>query len=399
MYRRLLNFFDYPVFKSWTAIALLYALLVIIASLQQIFGTHNYYDIFRYSFIHLRSGTTLYGFHPGEYIDLYLYGPLFALLFAPFSAVPFWMGWTAWIGFNAGILYYSIRKLPLTGPQQITILFLIAHELLTTIQRGTVNPFITACIILPFVFTARKKEGAATFFIALGMLIKIYPVVALACFPFSRQKIKFLLYFAGWIIVLGLLPLLFTTLPFLLQTYQQWFEQLLAKNELNINPDSLEDISVFGLLRRSAGWVTLPTLPVLAAASFAMACIYLRFKAWRLPAFQGMVLGAVLIFTTIFSTGAESSTYIIAMTGVAIWYVLQPRPVSPWHLFLIIFAFLLISMSPSDLVPSVARKFIVRHSLKALPATVIWICLLSQLYRGKFGSETVSTSSELISNP
>ncbi len=94
-----------------------------------------------------------------------------------------------------------------------------------------------------------------------------------------------------------------------------------------------------------------------------------------------MVLSVILIFCTIFSTGSESSTYIIAMTGVAIWYILQPRPVSKLNLFLILFAFLLISMSPSDLVPGVIKKFIVRKSLKALPAVVIWAYILIQLHK------------------
>ena len=381
MYKQIIKIFDYPLFKSWKVLNTLYILMVVIASLQQIFGAHNYYDIFRYSYIHLTHKVPMYGLHPGEYDDLFLYGPLFAMLFAPFSFVPFWLGWFLWIAFNSWILYYAVRKINISRQQQIVILFLISHELLTTIQRGTVNPFITACIILPFVFTEKKKETWATFFIAMGMLMKIYPVVALACFPFSTHKIKFIASFIMWTIVLAFLPLLVTDFDFLSLTYQQWIEQLVAKNDLNVQVTSLQDISVFGLLRRGLGWAAMPTLPLLALGNLAMGSVYIYYRQYQQNYFQLMVLSAILIFCTIFSTGSESSTYIIAMTGVAIWYILQPRPASKTDLGLVIFAFLLISMSPSDLVPGFIKKFIVKKSLKALPAVVIWLYILFQLHR------------------
>ncbi|HTL09893.1 MAG TPA: glycosyltransferase family 87 protein [Chitinophagaceae bacterium] len=380
MRKQILRLFDAPLFRSWTIVHVLYILMVVIASLQQIFGSHNYYDIFRYSIIHLRNEVPLYGLHPTEYGDLFLYGPLFALLFAPFAMVPFWLGWFLWIAFNSWILYYAIRQLNISRQQQLVILFLVAHELLTTIQRGTVNPFITACIILPFVFVERKKEGWASFFIAMGMLMKIYPIVGLACFPFAARKGRFVGTFIGWTVVLAFLPALVTSMPFLLLTYRQWIEQLVAKNDLNVQLSSIQDISIFGLIRKGLQWATMPTMPLLALGAVAMASLYLHIKQFASQWYQLMVLAAVLIFCTIFSTGSESSTYIIAMTGVAIWYVLQPRPVSNLHLFLIIFAFLLISMSPSDLVPPPIKRFIVSKSLKALPAVVIWCYIIFQLH-------------------
>jgi hypothetical protein len=163
-------------------------------------------------------------------------------------------------------------------------------------------------------------------------------------------------------------------------------EQLVAKNELNVQLSSLQDISIFGLIRRGLGWAGMPTLPLLALGVAGMGSVYIHIKQYRQPYFQLMVLAAILIFSTVFSTGSESSTYIIAMTGVAIWYVIQPRPVSNLHLFLVIFAFLLISMSPSDLVPGVIKKFIVKKSLKALPAVIIWFYILFQLHTTAFKS-------------
>ena len=195
-----------------------------------------------------------------------------------------------------------------------------------------------------------------------------------------------------WTVVLGLLPLVITDFSFLAQTYQEWIGQLVEKNDLNVQLSSIQDISIFGLIRKGLGWTDMPTLPLLILGAVGMGSVYLHFKQYSQTWFQLMALAAILIFSTIFSTGSESSTYIIAMTGVAIWYVLQPRPVSQWHLFLIIFAFLLISMSPSDLVPAAAKKFIVRKSLKALPAVIIWFYILYQLHKTASKNRAVTAS-------
>ena len=55
------------------------------------------------------------------------------------------------------------------------------------------------------------------------------------------------------------------------------------------------------------------------------------------------------MFVVLFSTGSESSTYIIAFVGVALWFVAVPWKRSRWDIALMIFAFILTSLSPSDL--------------------------------------------------
>ena len=75
------------------------------------------------------------------------------------------------------------------------------------------------------------------------------------------------------------------------------------------------------------------------------------------------------MFVVLFSTGSESSTYIIAFVGVALWFVAVPWKRSRWDIALMIFAFILTSLSPSDLFPKFIRKTYVQpyalHSLTA----------------------------------
>ena len=73
----------------------------------------------------------------------------------------------------------------------------------------------------------------------------------------------------------------------------------------------------------------------------------------------------------IFNHKAESPTYVIAMSGIGIWYFSQ-RP-DPLNRVLLILSFLLISMSVSDLVPAPLRNGFIRpYGIKAVMAVVVW---------------------------
>ena len=86
-----------------------------------------------------------------------------------------------------------------------------------------------------------------------------------------------------------------------------------------------------------------------------------------------------MIWVIIFNHRAESPTFIIALCGMAIWFISQER--TPVNIFLIIFALMLTSLSPTDLFPKFIRDtYVVPYSLKALPAVMIWIVIQFKLY-------------------
>ena len=98
-----------------------------------------------------------------------------------------------------------------------------------------------------------------------------------------------------------------------------------------------------------------------------------------------MLLASVLIFTVIFSSGSESPTYIIAFVGVAIWFVIQPKPISKFYIALFIFALIFTSLSPSDLIPKYLKdNFIRPYALKALPCVLIWLAVVYEMLKNKF---------------
>ena len=118
---------------------------------------------------------------------------------------------------------------------------------------------------------------------------------------------------------------------------------------------------------------------------------YLRISMYKDLKFKLLLLASVLIFTVIFSSGSESPTYIIAFVGVGIWFLLQTKPYSKFVLFLFVFALILTSLSPSDLIPQFIREQYIRpYSLKALPCILIWLVIIYQMMTLKKATTTNS---------
>ena len=167
--------------------------------------------------------------------------------------------------------------------------------------------------------------------------------------------------------------MLISSPEFILNSYKEWAFRLVEKNNENAGLDSMQDISVMGMFRRIFHAPELSNLLFLIPGLALFGLPYLRLKLYSNENFRLLLLASVLIFTVIFSSGSESPTYIIAFVGVAIWFVLQERPFSKLTWFLFIFAMILTSFSPSDIVPRFLRETYIRpYALKALPCVLIW---------------------------
>ena len=91
------------------------------------------------------------------------------------------------------------------------------------------------------------------------------------------------------------------------------------------------------------------------------------------------VLAYVLIWVIIFNHTAESSTYVIAITGVAIWYLASKRGYLEKGLLLI--TFILSILSPTDIFPDYLKEHLIKpYALKALGPSLIWIYIQISLF-------------------
>ena len=367
-----------PFFRDFRTLAGLWLLLGVLAAVMKM-HSHNNFLVFRGSFWHAWQGLPLYAEYPQEYWDINHYGPLFSLLIAPFAVVPEWLGLLMWcVALSLG-LYVAVRRSLLTSGQQLFVLWFCAHELLTALYMQQFNIAIAAIIVGAFFLIEKERDATAAFFIVLGTLVKIYGIVGLAFFFFSKHKIRFIGALVLWSAVMFVAPMVLSSPDYVIGQYQAWFVDLVSKNSENAEA-LMQNISLLGMTHRVTGlefsdlWLILPGLVMFGIP-------YLRIIQYKHMAFRQTLLASVLMFTVLFSTGSESSGYIIALVGVVIWYTAVPWQRNRWDVALLVFVFVLSSLSPSDLFPAYLRKeWVQPYALKALPVTIVWLKLCWEIW-------------------
>ena len=366
----------------------IWALIAIIAALAKMKPhAHNNYNIFRHVYYNTLNLQNLYlPSSDGSYDDLNHYGPFFSLIIAPFAICPTWLGLILWCLSLTLFLFWSISTSTLSIKQQCFVYIFCAHELLTALFMQQFNIAIAAIIILAYIFVEKGKDWYATFFIIIGTLVKLYGIVGLAFFPFSKHKYQYIASFLFWLAFLSLVPSTYSNFDYQLSQYIAWGQSLLEKNTEN-GTSLYQNISVYGMAHRISGkdfsdlWILLPAITLFALP-------YLRFKQWSCTNFRRNILASSLMFICLYSTGTESSGYIIALTGVAIWFCSSSWKRGIWDWSLLIFCFILSSMSPSDIFPKYLREhWVLPYALKALPVFAIWLQLTIELLLKSYYSD------------
>ena len=377
---KLQAFFHKPFFTNPRTLFGLWTLLAVVAGLTKVAPhRHNNFLIFRGVFWHTIQKLSLYDFYPTEYNDHNHYGPIFSLVIAPFAVVPDAIGLLLWLVVLALGMYYAVRRLPLEEGRQIFLYWFCAHELLTALQMQQFNIAIAAIIIGSFAAIEKGREVTAAFLIVLGTFVKLYGVVGLAFFFFVKRKPRFILALIGWSVVCFVAPMLISSPEYVIGQYVEWYERLAAKNGENTF-SLMQNISLLGMIRKISGSASYSDLLVILPGLVLFGLPYLRFGQYRHLAFRYAILSSVLLFVVLFSTGSESSTYIIPFAGIALWYTTSPWKRSGWDVALLVFAFVLSSLSPSDLFPrSLREAYVLPYALKALPPTLIWLRLSYEL--------------------
>ncbi|MFD1631228.1 glycosyltransferase family 87 protein [Pseudopedobacter beijingensis] len=361
-------------FLNKKTLIITYILLAVITALKQYAkGSFNNYLIFKHTYWHSVNFQNLYISYP-EYMDTNHYGPIFSIIITPFALLPDGAGTILWNIANVSILLWGILSLPMKLNNRIIIGWICAHEALTALFSFQFNIALTGLLLLSFSYIYKQKEFRSALAIMIGTFVKLYGIVGLSFFFFIKNKGRFILSLIISFLICLALPMLISSPEFVFQSYQDWYHSLVEKNSLNASLNSAQDISVMGLARRLTQNPAISNLPFLIAGLSLFALPYLRIKQYKHLSFQLMLLASTLIFTVIFSSGSESPTYIIAFSGVAIWFLNQENKPNKLTISLFIFALVLTSLSPSDLFPNFIRKnYVQPYSLKALPCILIWL--------------------------
>ncbi len=363
-------------------IIIIFVLLALASSIQSLtsgtranhkggieYNKYNNYTIFEKSFHNLKNNQDLYVAYPEEHWDLYKYTPTFSAFFGLFVIFPDWIGLNLWSLLNALILVLAIYYLPkLKDLQKGIILLIVLIELMTSMQNEQSNGLITGLIVLAFGLLENKKSLFATLCIVFAVYIKLFGIVGFALFLFYPKKWKLALYTFLWTTLLFLIPLLFVNLDQYEKLFQSYWNLLANDHSKSYG------FSVMGWLNSWFNIAINKSIVVFTGMVLFLLPLF-RLKEYKNYEFRLLALTSILIWVVIFNHMAESPTFIIAMTGVSLWFVSSEK--NTLNITLFIGAFVLTVLSPTDIFPRLLRdEFVKPYNLKVFPCILVWIKII-----------------------
>ena len=424
--------------ESKRIVGLLYVAAIVFISLRNLslpwgdlfadggfYSHYNNYIIFKQSFFHLISHKDLYIHYPLEQYDLFKYPPTFALLFAPFSMLPDFLGYSVWTALNLLLPVFAIYKLQgVSSRVKAAMSALLLLEGFTSALNSQSNGLMLGLLLFAFVAMQNGRISQAVLFIWLTAFIKLFGILFFAMllvFPGAVKKslVRVPLIFGA----LYLLPLPVLGWEGLQRQYASMFNLLAHDHGYFVK------YSVMGWLQQ---WFGLrPDKNLILILGLGLQCLPLlafiiKQKLWRsgsleqmnsksLDRWQSLFAASWLLWMVIFNHMAESATYVIAVGGAMLalsqlvvsenthfgttkisgildgqnksidsnshsnnavqnvsWHRYISSQNSPWiGAFILMFLFTM--LGPTDVYPKEVRFWIVETAqLKAFPCILLW---------------------------
>ena len=354
-------------------VALLWIGAIVAATVQQgVASQNNNFRIFRAASRHLLAGLDLYAAYPVEHFDFYKYSPTFALLFAPFSYIPFAPAMLLWNALNAGALYIALR-LVLPRRAATVARAIVFLDMLGSLQNVQSNALVAALIVFTFAAYERHHTALGSLAAITGTYIKLFPLAGVSFAVFHPRKPRVAIAVVVGMVLFAVLPLLVTSPDRLLAQYASW-RAIQATDSVNRGytvMQMIEQVTHAGL----------PNWPIqLAGVLLLLAPVVVQRWRWHDWELRRLYLCSLLVFCVIFNHQAESPTFVIAIAGVAIWFATIPSP-SRWEWAMLAFIVVFTILASSDVMPrEIQRDFFDRYRFKAVPLIVLWIELQRRLW-------------------
>ena len=136
-------------------------------------------------------------------LDIFLYLPVFSILFTPFTFLPMWLGAFFWNFFTYSLFYFSIFQLPekFLFKDKKFIFFISCLLLFATMLSMQFNPVIAAIFLLAFSYFEKDKPYIALLLILLSGFTKVYGIFQLSMLIFYPKFWKNV----GFTLIIGIL--------------------------------------------------------------------------------------------------------------------------------------------------------------------------------------------------
>ena len=342
-------------------------------------GGSNNFKVFKFSFFHLIHHQPLYTTGLGDHLDLFQYHPVFALLFAPISLLPAPIDLFVWLFGSTIAFLWILTRLGLDKRWVVWVTLLSLFELSKNILYAQTNICATTIMLLSFSLFERQKNTKAAISSVLNFCIKGFGGITgllAVLYPKSERSIVQGLVFLG---LFSLTPLCTLNLSELIKHYADWFN-LMSSNVVT-EPYSLVSfltgtlsfsrtiepyVMVFGILLLLVYWLLL---------------LLSRNELRR--EHRAYFLSFLLLWVVIFNRAAESATYIMASTGLLIWYFFhrQNGTVTKKMTFSFILCFYWVAVNCSDLSIPYLKAFDKVYYLRPVFALLPMLWMLKDAFK------------------
>ncbi len=381
------------------------ALLVVLLTLHQVSVDHiNNYRIFSRSSSHLLEGNDLYALYPAEHGDYFKYAPTFALLMVPFSLLPDAVGVVIWNLLGLMIFLMGVRSLQWQSSGKVHLLFwVVLPELIGVVQNSQSNLHLVGIFFLVFGNLEREKPFQAALLLSLAAQMKVF-ALALGCLG--------LLYRSRWRFCGSMIlwSLLFTVMPALLVGWSGLTYQLGQWIDLQGRDLGHLELGFYSIMHIINLWVEVPNRIVQLMGAVMVALPTLFWNRFRNYSSRFLVFCSLLLWMVLFNHRAESPTFIIAMSGFALWYGFfisslgegakgdpnarssfqRSRRVYPkyFQIIYLVFVLLCVSVLYSDLTSSQFKEEILKpYYVKAWPILITYLWIQTAIYRSLLRSD------------
>ncbi len=317
--------------------------------------------------------------HP---LDRYLYGPVFSIFFIVFAFLPSWLGAVVWNTGNFTLFFTAVFYLPQTRyseKERRFIFWFLFPIALTDLFYFQSNVFVTSLFLLAYSLLERNKTKAAVWVILFSGFAKIYGLIQLATLLFYRRFWQNALIAAMGAALLFFVPLIKVPFSELFTYYQSWFAAIDQRH------DPLHFEVIYRLLHMLGYHSVVGHIAIIQGITLVIIGIFIiiNYKKFAEFAFRTQVLAIIFSWVILFSTTAEKHTYIIAMTGLILWYLTGPK--TKFDRVLIWLNFFLIIVVPIDAIfPKPVMRFLYYQlGLNLLLFTITWIRMFSYTFLRK----------------
>ena len=248
----------------------------------------------------------------------FVYSPLIAACFAPFSWLPQRLGAIIWRLGNAAAFcgavacWLKVRLHNRIPKSDAWLVFLLLLPLaIGNFNNGQVNPLIIALLMISILAAYSGRWMSAAVCIAISAYLKIYPLAfgLLLVLLYPRQL--------GWrlavvLALLGALSFMLQQPGYVFEQYQRWFVSRAADNRrMNMDIAPRDFAMLLKVAHINLSGYALIALQVLAGAAAAAICAFGRLRRWSEERLLVCVFSLGSCWMLLFGPSTEDATYVI----------------------------------------------------------------------------------------